>query len=298
MNIKIRQRVVVTLAVVAALAGGCRNSNDQYNRFAQALTGYTNALDQLLKVSGPIAIEATSEQLIQMDTDDAQDFTIYQGVSQTNTKRLELLGHLRSHTRLLGQYFALITELATSNTPNTTAEATKNIVSGLEAVSKQLISSDKFPQQTFTDAQENIPALVNVAVSSKINDAIREELELRKEMIQNQLLLQEVLLNVIIDDVKSDINDIHVVREERIIATPYGTTKIPAKDQQDWIDQRGKIMILQSKIVELEEARKVSGEFRSVFEDFVSGRLNYRSLERITAQMNEIAEVAETVSTK
>lgn len=296
--IKKAHQVVMIIVVFATLTTGCKNLNEKYAKFANAMSGYSTALDKLLKVSEPIAVEATSEQLIQVDTDQKQDFQVYKTNSAEDIERLELLTHLRTHTRLLGQYFHLLYELASSNAPERTAKEVENVVSGLESVSQQLISSKKFPTKNFSIAKKVVPSLANIAVNSKINSALKAELEKRKQTIQNQILLQQVLLAVITDDLKADLDDIQQLREVRLVSKPYGDTKIPLGEQQSWINKRGMVMNLRSKMIELEETREIAGEFRKVFEDFIKGKLNSKSVENITQRMNNIIEVAQTVPSK
>jgi hypothetical protein len=163
----------------------------------------------------------------------------------------------------------------------------------LEGLGTKLVGEPKFPKYQFAILKNAVPSLAEVIVSSKINSALKEELEKRKVPIQNQLLLQQVLLAAITDDIKADLKDIEQLREGRLVAREYGTGKIDSPE--DWISKRRKILNLQTKIVELNETSQIAEEFRKVFEDFVKGDFNSKRLDSITKKMNRLTEFIRTV---
>jgi len=297
--LKKRHQVVIVFAVLTTLISGCDSSKDKYKKFTEALTGYTTALDGLLQASAPIAIEATSEQLIdQIQTPEGsaisqQNIKNYENSSQEDKERLQLISDLRVHINLLNEYFQLLKDLASSGAPEETKNQTKEVFASLEGLGTKLVSEPKFPKDQFAILKNAVPSLAEVIVSSKINSALREELEKRKVPIQNQLLLQQVLLAAITDDIKADLKDIEQLREGRLVAREYGTGKIDSPE--DWISKRRKILNLQTKIVELNETSQIAEEFRKVFEDIVKGDFNSKRLDSITKKMNRLTEFIRTV---
>jgi hypothetical protein len=128
-----RHQVVIVFAVLTTLISGCDSTKDKYKKFAEALTGYTTALDGLLQASAPIAIEATSEQLIdQIQTPEGsaisqQNIKNYENSSQEDKERLQLISDLRAHINLLNEYFQLLKDLASSGAPEETKNQTKEV---------------------------------------------------------------------------------------------------------------------------------------------------------------------------
>lgn len=303
--LKKRHQVVIVFAVLTTLVSGCDSSKDKYKKFTEALSGYTTALDGLLQASAPIAIEASSEQLIDQiklpegNTTSEQSVIVQQNLQTYNNRsdidkeRLQLIFDLRSHIHLLNQYFQLLRDLASSNAPEDTKKETQNVFDNLEGLGNKLVSEPKFPTARFSTIKDAASSLAEVIVSSKINSALREELEKRKGTIQNQLLLQEALLGAITDDIKAELKDIEQLREGRLVAREYGTGKIA--DPEDWISKRRKILNLQTKIVELNETSQIAKDFRIVFEDFVKGDFNSKRLDNITDRMNNLTKVIQSV---
>ena len=303
--LKKRHQVVIVFAVLTTLVSGCGSTTDKYKKFAEALTGYTTALDGLLQASAPISIEASSEQLIQQiqtpegSTTSQQNIIVqkninnYENSSKLDKERLQIISDLRSHIQLLNEYFQLLKYLASSDAPEETKNQTQEVFTSLEGLGTKLVGEPKFPKDQFTILQGVVPSLAKVIVSSKINSALREELEKRKVPIQNQLLLQQALLAAITDDIKADLKNIEQLREGRLVAREYGTGKIA--NPEDWISKRRKILNLQTKIVELNETSQIAEDFRKVFEDFVKGDFNSKRLDNITERMNNLTKVIQTV---
>lgn len=299
-----RHQVVIVFVVLTTLISGCDSTKDKYKKFAEALTGYTTALDGLLQASTPIAIEATSEQLIQQIQTPEGNTSSQQNIIQQNTKnyedsskldkeRLQIISDLRSHIHFLNKYFQLLRNLASSDAPEETKNQTQEVFTSLEGLGNKLVGEPKFPKDKFAILKNTVPSLTGVIVSSKINSALKEELEKRKEPIQHQLLLQQALLTAITDDMKADLEDIEQLREGRLVAREYGTGKIA--NPEDWISKRRKILNLQTKIVELNETSQIAKDFRMVFEDFVKGDFNSKRLDNITERMNNLTKVIQTV---
>ena len=137
--LKKRHQVVIVFVVLTTLISGCDSTKDKYKKFAEALTGYTTALDGLLQASAPIAIEATSEQLIQQIKTPEGSTSSQQNIIQQNTKnyedsskldkeRLQIISDLRSHIHFLNKYFQLLRNLAYSDAPEETKNQTQEVL--------------------------------------------------------------------------------------------------------------------------------------------------------------------------
>lgn len=290
---KRRLRSVFLVLIATATITGC-GSTKRIRDFTQAMTYYTSALDKLLIASGKLRIESTSEQLLRDDTDDSeQDIQQYQRTRDVLDQRFKLLSGLRSHIRLLGSYFSVLTELADSNAPENASKNAGVLVDEIKALNKTLRSNPTFPEARYTALKGAAIPIFKIAVSSRINRALREELNLRKETIQNELLLQQSLLEAVIDDTKSDLEDLQERRENRILVQTYGTGVIGSGQQEIWIKQRQDILSLRNTVFELEEASKIAKEFRQIYEDFVQGQYSTERIKSVTERMQAVTQAAE-----
>ncbi|WP_223269725.1 hypothetical protein [Nostoc sp. 'Peltigera membranacea cyanobiont' 213] len=90
-------QVVIIFVLIASITTGCR-STDEYKKFANAGSQYTNAVDKLLDTASNIRIDTTSEQLLRNDRILNQTIEDYQKLAQVDEERLEVLGKLVQNT--------------------------------------------------------------------------------------------------------------------------------------------------------------------------------------------------------
>ena len=286
---KIR-RLVLVIAVLATFTSGCR-STQEYERLAKAGSAYAIAVNKLLEVRGDIRIDTTSEELLDYDRTNRDFFTridpnYYRQSSDQDIKQLDILARIQKHNQLLSRYFLLLGELATSNAPQQAQAGIDNIVSNLATVSnelKPLVTNRKVPG-----------VVTRLIVSGKISRALKAELEKRKDTIQTELILQQQLLDLLSEQIEGNLISIRKNQEERLIIIPLNDEQ-PINNQDEWIATRREILRMETTAKELQDASDTASEFRTVFEEFVSGRLTTTRINYFLSDVNEFLDVVETL---
>jgi hypothetical protein len=278
---------VAMAGVMAILCVGCA-STKPYARFAQAGTTYASAVDRLLETAGNVAIDATSERLLQDDVIKNQDVDSYSRLSNIDRERLAVIGRLRGHTRLLARYFVLLNELSTSEKPESVQQAFGRVVEDLNALGKQLRESELAPNE------DAFTSLTELMVGFAIRGSLKEELNKRKDAIQLELKTQEELLKALTDAIQHDLTIINQAQEQRIVIEPL-IADTPIGSPDAWIADRRMILISQASVEELANASDAARELRETFEDLVTGKLNLQRLNTLLADLESILAVAEAI---
>ena len=278
---------IAILVSMIQFIGGCA-STQEYARFAQAGTTYSAAADRLLAAAAQTAVDATSERLLQDDRLSNRDLNSYEALSKIDRDRLQAIGRLRAHARLLSLYFVLLNELATSDAPQQAQQAVDRITTGLNRFGAELRGS---PLVTNQDA---FAAVTKLAVASVIRASLKDELNKRKDTIQVELKTQEEMLRILSAGIQHDLTIINQSREQRLVIDPLiATTPIARPDE--WIANRRMVLISQSNIAELGRASQAAEELRNAFESLVAGKLDLPRVNALLSDLDSILSVAEAI---
>jgi outer membrane murein-binding lipoprotein Lpp len=282
-NIK---KTLTLFAVIATLTTGCQ-SKDEYKKLADAGNTYTTALDQLLTTASNIKIKATSEKLLQQHQIAVLTVEQYQKISETDEKRLQIINDLIQHNQLLHAYFEKLESLVNSNAPQQTKMEIDGIATNLNSIGKRLQASNLVPQ----------PSLISTAtgfvVDSQITGVLREEIQKRHPLILQELTLQEKLLDALGDDVQHDINMIKSLQEYRLVIRPLTKTE-PISNEDGWIQIRQQILTMQRRSADFKNASNALGNFKTIYQAYLSGNGNKNDLNRFAKQINTLLASVQT----
>jgi hypothetical protein len=280
--------VFLSAAVLVLTIGGCR-STQEYQKLAKAGVGYANALDELLVEAGNIRVDFTSEQLIKDDLIKNQDDEDYKELSNIDEERLEILEKLRLHNRLLKRYFQTLDELASSDAPERAQTEIEGLVANLNKVGNELRSSSLIGNPGL------ISSGAKLVVGSQIRGALRDELEKRKYIIDQELKTQGDLLDKLGKIIEHDMDSIINDRELRTVIRPLIAEKPIASNAaiDSWIKNRREIITSSRNISQFAEASKAAKSFRTIFQDFVKGDLNSDRLSTLLTDIESFLVVVE-----
>jgi hypothetical protein len=280
-------KTVALVAVIATLASGCR-STEEYKRLADAGNKYTHAVNELLTTAGNIRLEASSEQILKDDRLSNQSIDDYTQLSKLDDERLKILNDIRRHNLLLQAYFSKLHELANSNAPDEAKAEIEGISNNLNTIGQELRGSNLITNQGV------FSSLASFVVTSQIRGALREELEKRTPEIILQLTLQQEMLNALRDSIQQDVKLIKLAREQRLIVRPLVQTD-PISNEDEWIQTRKTILTMNRKIAELEAASAALGEFKEIFQAFVSGKLTSQRLNSVLKDIDSFLAQIESI---
>ena len=278
---------VAILAWMALSFAGCA-STQPYAKFAQAGTVYVTAADKLLLAAGNVSIDATSERLLQDDAMQNLDADQYRQLSQVDVERLEIFGRLRTHIRLLGRYFLLLNQLATSEAPDRIEKQIGEVADGLNSLGKQLRESPLITNE------KEVTAITGLTMGFAIRGRLKEELNRRKDTIQVEIKTQEEMLRALGRTLQHDLTIINQAREQRWVIVPL-ISPAPIANPDAWIDRRRTILTSSLRLTELDTAADAARTLRESFENLVGGKLSVESVDTMLTDMEGILAVAESI---
>ncbi|MGF1675324.1 MAG: hypothetical protein ACFCUV_16815 [Rivularia sp. (in: cyanobacteria)] len=264
------RKTFILIAVVASLSTGCKYSK-QYQQLTETGSKYTTAVDELLVKAGKLQVESTSEDILSDDRLLNLTEQKYQAKVKEDREILEIINGIRNHNALLRKYFSKLDELARSEAPEDTQKEIDGIATNLQTISSSLKNSSFFPNPGI------LKGIGHLAIHSKINGALREELEKRDRTILQELTIQEEMLNKLGDFMKNKVAIKRIAQEQRLVIRPLINENAVA-DEESWIERRNEIFAIDTRVEELENASVALGEFKNVFKDSVEGKITGVSL--------------------
>ncbi len=294
------------IALIGASLAACDASLEEYQKFATAGKEYAEALDTLLVTSGNYFVDAQSEKLLRNDSseklllNDSEDaksrkfnededlLDSYEEFNDNAEEWLRLIEQMRQHTDLIEQYFMSLENLATSNTPAQAQQATDKIFNQLNRVSTK-IKGDPLVSKPIGSALSQVTQII---LSEKIEGALREELEQRKEAIYQELTLQESVLQFLNSQLKKDLEFIRDNQEERWLLQPY-IAPGPITNSDEWIEKRRNFLTTKTSLEALDNASQSSQKLRESFQLLLEDKFTKERANTLLSDTNSLLDVAE-----
>lgn len=281
------RKTFVLVAVVATLSTGCRYSK-QYKTLAETGDSYTDAVDTLLEEAKVLHIEASSETILADDRISNQTPEQYQENATKDREIIATINEIKNHNQLLKDYFKKLLKLATTKAPEDTKKEITGIATNLEKVSENLKKTNFFPEERV------LQVIGNLVINSKIQGALREELEKRDKLILRELTIQQEMLKKVSEfmrfrnDIKQNAKELHsvirpLIREE----------KMTYQEERDWIDDRISILKSDNEMQKLEAASEALQEFKDVFKDTVEGKITVARLNSALEDIDDFLALLE-----
>ena len=281
------RKTFVLVAVVATLSTGCRYSK-QYKTLAETGDSYTDAVDTLLEEAKKLHIEASSETILADDRISNQTPEQYQENAAKDREIIATINEIKNHNQLLKDYFNKLLDLATTKAPEDTKKEITGIAENLEKVSENLKKTSFFPEERV------LQVIGNLVINSKIQGALREELEKRDKLILRELTIQQEMLKKVSEfmkfrnDIKQNAKELHfvirpLIREE----------KMTYQEERKWIDERIGILKSDNEMQELEAASEALQEFKDVFKDTVEGKITVARLNSALEDIDDFLALLE-----
>lgn len=282
---------VSIVTIIGALLASCGASLEEYEKFAQAGQEYALALDSLLVTSGNYFVDANSEILLRSDLKDPnEDTKNYGRITELDDQWLVLIGKMRQQTDLLKRYFLALETLATSDAPEKAKEATENIFKQLDKVSTA-IQGSPLVSEKIGSALSPIPKII---LSQKIQGALREELEQRKETIYRELTIQDFVLQLLTIQLQKNIKIIQDNQENRSVLPLYAAPE-SINNPDAWIAKRRNIRTMTLSIEALNNANQASQEFKKSFQLLLEDKFTVGRANALLSDIESLLNVAENL---
>ncbi|PAX59814.1 hypothetical protein [Brunnivagina elsteri] len=287
MNIK---KSLVLFTVMATLTTGC-HSKDEYKKFSDAGNKYTTAIESLLISAGDIRIKATSEKILANDQLSNQTIAEYKQLSETDEKRLQIINDLIQHNQLLHAYFQKLENLATSDAPERAKYEIEGITTNLSEIGEKLQATDLIRGRSL------ISSVANLAIDAKISGTLRKVVEKHNPLIMKELTIQQEMLKALSIDITSDIKTIKNAEEYRLVIEPLVDAKA-ISNKKEWIDMRQEVLSMQKKSFEFKKASETLGEFKEVYQAFLTGKTSKTNLNDFVKNVNTFIAFTNVQSSK
>ncbi|MEH2465987.1 hypothetical protein [Nostoc sp.] len=94
---------------------------------------------------------------------------------------------------------------------------------------------------------------------------------------------QEILIKILGDGIKADLNSITSAQENRIFKAQLSNEEFNA---DDWIKKRQEILNLTQHQIEFDKASAKEMELRTAFKEIVGGKIDREKINRILTEIN------------
>lgn len=279
------------LAVSAILLQSCATARlAQFRGFSQAGTAYVKASDSFLDEAGLAAIRGDTAILLrarpQLNAQERQKQIL------TNNKlvkeRLLVLMQIRTHGRLLRDYFEVIGAMADNKAPESLSSAAKGTYDSLARLSP-ILKSATIGNSSVSDA---LPPVVAMVVSSLKAKTLERELEERSSLIERELALQEAALSLLSQQIAVDLSVELNVAESQQVNDPY----VSASDlPKEWSAKRQDVLDAVVASKSAGAAAQAAKKLRESFAKLVANQLDNASLAALIEEINAILDLTEKI---
>ena len=280
------------LLTICFLLSGCASVKiNQFSRFAELGSAYSEAVTGLTKEAGNVAIDADSAALMKarepLTPKDRGDTIIEH--NKLLRERIWLLRDLRRHTQLLRSYFQALAALARSDEPSGIGAASEDVVKSLGKMSDRI----KNAKVGALPVSEFIGPVVKITVAQFQRGALEKELRVRASFIERELDLQQAVLQAIAEQMRTDLEVLQTREEALEVVDPFraATNSLPS----DWTKRRKEVLNAYVSLDAVDAGAELARNLKLSFLALVENRLDLSDVEILFGDINEILTLIEDI---
>jgi hypothetical protein len=284
--------ICLILLAIGFLLSGCASARmNQFARFAELGSAYSEAVTGITKEAGNVAIDADSAALIK-----AREFLTPKERGETIIEhnkllreRIGLLRDLRRHTQLLRTYFQALAALARSDEPSGIGAASEDVVKSLGKISDRI----KNAKVGALPVSEFIGPVVKITVAQFQSAALEKELKVRAAIIERELDLQQAALQAIAEQMRTDLEVLQVREEALEVVDPFRGAKdsLPS----DWTKRRKELLNAHVSLDSVDAVVALAMNLKLSFLALVENRLDPSDFGILFKDINEILTLVEDI---
>jgi hypothetical protein len=251
----------IGIVITIFLTTGCTTQRiNQFETFAKAGKGYSDAIDALTIEAGNAAIDTDSQLLIKdrkrLPEPDRKEIIVAR-----NKALKDLVAELRKfnkHSRLLRRYFSALEKLAISDASTGITENAVKLVDELQKINPDLKNA------TIGEASVNdfVTQAVPLVVAAFQQAALEKELKKNAKTIERELDLQHAFLAALADGLEADLEAVLKIRAYEEVAKPYiRAGNLP----ENWADTRREIITTTVMLGSVDNAQKAAKSLQEAF---------------------------------
>lgn len=211
-------------------------------------------------------------------------------VTQSDTllkQRLQVLGLISEHGKLLQAYFQALASLSDPKATNTVGTAAQGVYDSLAKMSPTL----KNAKMGTTSVSSFVPTVTAPIVATFKARALNQELKARSGAIVNELALQEAAFSAIGTELKTDTQEQQNFNETDSINQFATAAPLPP----EWASQRLALLSTPAAVSSADAASKAAAQLRSAFTAVVEGRLDSAGFESLMSDISNMLMIAQNI---
>jgi hypothetical protein len=216
--------------MLAAVVTGCVSAAP-YREVASAGTQYARAVEALTAVAAALAVDASSERLLQDDALANVDAATLGRFAAEDAARAAVLDQLERHARLLGRYFALLGRLADGAPGRATLRALDDTAAALEEAGGALRTGNA------TATARGAGSAGSTVAGLYGRSLVRRELARRAPVIDRELAAHGEVLAALGEAMRHDAGVVAAARTQRRVVEPL-LAEAPVADPEAWVAAR------------------------------------------------------------
>jgi hypothetical protein len=275
-------RLVICLV---ALSCGCSSVRvSHFQEFAKSGKAYTQTASVLLDQAAISAIESDSRILIQT-RDKLTVAERTETVIEHNKllkERIVLLNDIRSHLRLMEQYFLALEQLAADDGDSGIGDSCAALTESMGQISDR-IRSAKVGSMSLPEFSKDAARIVVKQYRRKALDA---ELAARACVIEKELDLQQAVLKAIGRQMRFEFEMVLNQKEVETVVRPYRQDEALSSQ---WAAQRSSYLLMNQSLRDLDSASQSAQQLRQSFIALVENRYTPADLEKTLQEINSIS---------
>jgi hypothetical protein len=250
--------------VLAVVATGCVSAAP-YRDVASAGAQYAHAVEALTAAAAALAVDASSERLLQDDALANVDAATLRQFDDEDAARAAVLGRIERHARLLGRYFALLGRLAAGGPGRETLRALDDTAAALEEAGRAL--------RTGTGAAAARGARTAAAAAAGFygRSLARRELARRAPVIDRELETHGEALAALAEAVRHDARVVTEARRQRRVVDLL-LAEAPVADPDGWVAARRTLAAGEAAPAELGAAQRAAKALRDAVAAAAAGQ--------------------------
>lgn len=288
MNNKIFFKGIILFVVLTA---GCATQRlGQFEDFATAGTGYTEAVIILTEEAGNIAIDADSYLLIKdinnlSETDRTKAYLERTEALESLLLELQMF---RVHSNLLKRYFQTLYNLTISDAPSSISNRTEELVENLQKISPSLKDA------TIGDApvSDFLTKAVSLSISGYQVKVLEDELNRNAAIIERELDLQHAFLSALSIELESDLKVLINTKEYEEIVKPYIAGN---KLSKNWVKSRRDLLSSVVVMGSIDNAKNAAKQLHSAFIALVENKIEPHEFGILFEDLNDMIDLVELV---
>jgi hypothetical protein len=276
---------------LVALSCGCSSVRiAHFQEFAKSGKAYTQAASLLLDQAAISAIESDSRILIQTRdklTVAERTETIIEH-NKLLKERIVLLNDIRSHLRLMEQYFLALEQLAADDGDSGIGDACAALTESMGQISDR-IRNAKVGSLPLPDFSKEAAKIFVKRYRRKALDA---ELAARASVITKELDLQQAVLKAIGKQMQFEFEMVLNQKELDTVVRPYRQEEALSSQ---WAAQRSAYLLMTQSLRDLDAAAGSAGQLQQSFIALVENRYTPADMEITLQEITSVSELLKKI---